>query len=245
MRILSYFLILVVFLFSISNGVTAHECHGDAEIQANIDAKIDIIRLLADEDDWSEEDVDRNVSYNGNDYGCHEDLLVEHRGRMIRAYPAGGGHAGWDVVFTQDDHHPFFSITRGILVALGEGFSNTIAIYDPSNERMVLYLHASWVNRRLNIGQWIDFKTYLGDQGSEGLATGDHVHIEVRELTVRQRNLLFPEQMEELTRASEGRFDWDRPTINPIPYLHDFAEWYLAEEAANACLIWAELRNID
>ncbi len=244
MRILSYSLILVVSLMSVSNSVTAHDCHGDEETQANIDAKIDIIRLLADEEDWSEHDVNRNVRYNGNDYGCHEDLEIEHDGGWIRVYPAGGGHAGWDVDFTQDDHHPFYSITRGILVALDQGLSNTIAIYDPINEKMVLYLHASWVSRRLDIGEWIDFKTRLGNQGREGFATGEHIHIEVRELTTRQRNLPFPEQMEELTRASRGRFDRDRRTINPIPYLHRFAEWYLEEEA-NACLIWAELRNID
>lgn len=245
MRMSVYSLILIVSILSISNRAKAHDCPGDEENQASIDDKVDIIRLLADQEDWSEDDVNRNVIYSRNDYGCHEDLEIEHDGGWIRAYPAGGGHAGWDVDFIQDDHHPFYSITRGILVAIGQGTSNTIAIYDPANGRMVLYLHASAVNRRLDVGEWIDFKTYLGDQGREGFATGEHIHIEVRTLTARQRNLPFPEQMEELTRASRGRFDRERPTINPIPYLYHFVEWYLEEEAANACLIWAELRDID
>ena len=242
MRILPYSLVLVIFIFFISNGAKAHECHGDDEIQANIDAKIDIIRLLSGKKNWSDRTVNRNVKYNGNDYGCHENWRLD--GKLV--YPRGGGHAGWDVVFTRDKHHSFYSITRGIVVAVGKGVNNTIAIYDPINERMVLYLHANSVNRRLDVGEWIDFKTYLGDQGKKGFATGEHVHIEVRKLTSGQKNRPFPEQMTRLTEAAWGRSDWDRPTIDPIPYLHHSAEWYLEEEEeANACLIWAKFKGGD
>lgn len=224
-----------------------HACHEDEEEHGELtDEKFDIIRLLADEENWSRRNIIRNVTYDHNDYGCNENLHVWHNGGWVRAYPRGGGHPGWDVVFTQDDNHPFYSITRGTLVALGLGSSNTIAIYDAVNEKMVLYLHADRVNTRLDVGQWIDFKTYLGEQGEEGLATAEHIHIEVRELTARQKNLPFFEQMEILTRVSRGRFDGDRPTIPPIPYLHHFAEWYLEEELeANACLVWAKFRERD
>lgn len=238
-RILVYSLILAISIFSSSNSAKAHPCPGDKENQANIDKKIDIIRLLADKDHWNQAKIDKNIVYNRNDYGCHEDWEEKINGELKKVYPAGGGHAGWDIDFIHNDNHPFHSITRGTLVALGEGANNTIAIYDPINEKMVLYLHANRVNKRLDIGDWIDFKTYLGDQGDKGFSFGEHVHIEVRRLANKHRDLPFDEKMEKLTNAAWGRFDKDHPTIAPVPYLHNFAKWYLGEKKANACLIWA------
>lgn len=100
-----------------------------------------------------------------------------------------GGHAGWDVqtisvagnVPTVDEK--FYSLTSGTVI--NTTALNTIAVYDGTNHKTTLYLHARKIY--VSIGEGVEVGDLLGIQGNTGLenVTGpndrEHVHIEVRD----------------------------------------------------------------
>lgn len=135
-----------------------------------------------------------------NDYGCDPSSTCGYQ----------GGHSGLDVLSTQEGKKTFHSLTAGELIWAGGDDSNTIAVYDSVTNRTTLYLHARKVlvsrreNRDINVGD------PLGIQGSTGNATGDHVHIEVRQGWT--------------TLGSCGAsIRFRRPNMDPIPYLYRWA----------------------
>ncbi len=89
-----------------------------------------------------------------------------------------GGHSGLDMQ-TKDKstNRPFYSLTNGTVINTG-GTYNTIAVYDPSIDKTVIYLHASRISVRLN--QTVSKGTQLGFQGDKGVRGAYHVHLEVR-----------------------------------------------------------------
>ena len=157
------------------------------------------------------------TNYDYNYYGCNPETLLPNGDR---AYD--GSHAGWDVQ-TQDKskNRKFYSLTNGIVIMDGLGNKrpgdidtydertfNTVAVYDPDNNRTTFYLHASEISPKIIKGIEINNENRsLGKQGDTGVRGSVHVHLEV--------------QRGEATRSSKGTNDDGTDTINPIPYLYD------------------------
>ena len=234
--ILTYFFIFALSIGWVPSIGDAHSC-GDKDAR-----KADIVELLSDGQ------CTTDTSYSYNDYGCHAHWTLKeldpaldpnNEGKLV--YSTGEGHGGWDVRFTDSDH-PFYSITRGVVKAAGEGPNNVIAVYDEANKMMVLYLHASDVE--VEVGEVVDFEDQLGNQGNEShLPITAHVHIEVRKLTSEQEAFPFDEQIEELIKPSRGKGDEDRPTIDPIPYLYEFVLWHKTEIGRQQSILWPDLKK--
>lgn len=200
-------------------------------------------------DDWRKVDIIKILShgsldficYNYNDYGDNVDTPDPDNPDEL-LYPTGKGHGGWDVDFTQNDRHPFYSITRGEVMAAGVGPNKVIAVYDKINNLMTLYLHASHVH--VEKGDFVDFGKHLGNQGNQShQSIGYHVHIEVRKLTSEQTKLSFEEQIQELIKPSIGKDHSVRPTIDPIPYLYEFTKWHKAEQKRKQSILWPRLKK--
>ena len=86
-----------------------------------------------------------------------------------------GRHEGIDMVLSH--RAPVYSPISGIVTRAGGSF-NTVAIYDQSNNKTVVFLHFNSVAVRT--GQSVGAGTLVGYQGSNG-ASSSHVHIEVRD----------------------------------------------------------------
>ena len=86
-----------------------------------------------------------------------------------------GRHEGIDMVLYHNA--PVYSPISGIVTRAGGAF-NTVAIYDESNNKTVVFLHFNSVAVRA--GQRVNKGTLVGYQGSTG-ASSSHVHIEVRD----------------------------------------------------------------
>ena len=86
-----------------------------------------------------------------------------------------GRHEGIDMVLYHNA--PVYSPISGIVTRADEAF-NTVAIYDESNNKTVVFLHFNSV--AVSVGQRIGRGTLVGYQGSNG-ASSSHVHIEVRD----------------------------------------------------------------
>ena len=144
------------------------------------------------------------TNHDYNDYGCN--LSWRINGKLVYQ----GGHPGWDVQ-TKDKslNQPFHSLTTGELIRAGNAF-NTIAVYNPDDDKTTLYLHASEVLVSVNNNPTIEIGQLLGRQGQTGNATGPHVHIEVREGKWEYASLGIG--------ASQKT---DHPNVDPIPYLYE------------------------
>lgn len=86
-----------------------------------------------------------------------------------------GRHEGIDMVLSHNA--PVYATISGTVTRAGGSF-NTVAIYDQSNNKTVVYLHFNSVAVRQ--GQWVNKGDLVGYQGSNG-ASASHVHIEVRD----------------------------------------------------------------
>ncbi len=172
--------------------------------------------------DLLEVDAKTNHEYNG--YGCSLTWKVD--GALVYE----GGHSGWDAqtnrTFDPDRNDRFYSLTTGKVIRADKGTSNTssvIAVYNETDQKAILYLHARDVFVEFN--EDVVPGHPLGRQGNTGLKSSNdtdasHVHIEVRKLTDEQMTLPFEKQMEELSKPALGKKDEDRPTIDPLPYLY-------------------------
>ena len=122
-------------------------------------------------------EVDTKTNHDYNDYGC----LPHNNPKRCNGYY--GGHAGWDVQTTpeadSDRNAEFCALTAGELILAGGNF-NTIAVYNRTDDKTTLYLHASEVLVSVEDNPTVEMGQPLGKQGQKGNATGPHVHIEVR-----------------------------------------------------------------
>lgn len=77
-----------------------------------------------------------------------------------------------------------YSIARGKVIGKGfqaNGFGNYIILKDNNSLNGFLYGHMSSASP-LNIGDIVDFGTYVGHEGQTGHATGIHLHLEMQYL---------------------------------------------------------------
>lgn len=89
-----------------------------------------------------------------------------------------GTHHGIDILH-KDKNHKFYALAPGKVLSKGTGTENAIAIYDETNDRTTLYLHASSVNPAL--GATVRAGDWLGNQGkTSSMTINEHVHISVR-----------------------------------------------------------------
>ena len=154
--------------------------------------------------DMSRQQVADHTLHDYNGYGCDPNQTCGYQ----------GGHSGLDVLSSLTNKKEFRSLTAGELIWDGDDVSNTIAVYDSVTKRTTLYLHASDVLVSLPEDREIRVGKPLGIQGRAGNATGDHVHLEVRE--------------GKATLGSCGARIGLPPNgsprnINPIPYLYRWA----------------------
>lgn len=94
-----------------------------------------------------------------------------------------GRHEGIDIRL--GNGNPIYSLTDGVVVRVAYGASganglSTIAIYNSSSDKTVIYLHANPVT--LNVGQTIKKGMKIGTEGWRGCSSssGSHTHVEVR-----------------------------------------------------------------
>ena len=145
------------------------------------------------------------TNHDYNDYKCN--LTWRVNGKLVYQ----GGHSGWDAQ-TQDKslNHSFYSLTAGELIRAGDDANNTIAVYNLTDDRTTLYLHASEVLVSKEDNPMIEVGQALGKQGKTGNAKGVHVHVEVRKGKWGQASLGAGASQN--TPASQR--------IDPIPYLY-------------------------
>ena len=205
----------------------------------------------------------KRTSYDYNGYRCN-----------FPGDPYKGSHAGWDVQtqakYDSDRDHEFFCITPGIVLADGRNAkghlgkcandNRAIVIYNESSGMATHYLHASDIHHSVRVGRYIGFGDRLGNQGrcgvkvknrnkKENLKKGYHVHIEVRTLElfcrkpIPYRNLTR-NQIDELKKSSRGTLDFERRTIDPIPYLYSFVKFGKPRKACLPAAIWANVRIV-
>ena len=128
---------------------------------------------------------------------CEADNLTnyDYNNYMVRSNDTGdcdgyeGGHSGWDVQTksvagdkTADEE--FYSLTSGEVIAIDSETLGKIAVYNATDNKTTLYLHAREIY--VSLGQTVNIGTPLGIQGDVGLdpsdpRTDEHVHIEVRD----------------------------------------------------------------
>ncbi len=158
-------------------------------------------------------EADAKTNHDYNDYGNCPPMFNCDKDTGFKSYR--GGHSGWDVENNVRNAR-FYSLTAGEIVNVSD--LNTIAIYDATNRKTTVYLHASEVEQSIKDKAESTQKgsvrvgDFLGRQGEKGVATGPHVHIEVRE---GKTNL-----------GSFGAGATDdaarkNPSIDPIDYLYE------------------------
>ena len=251
---------LQILVLSIETAV-AHECnectankHEDTGIQREISKEL--FNLL------DETPVDGNIKYDGNYYGCNCHLEVEVGPKKEKVPAYKGGHAGWDVLTTNEfdptRDRGFHCITPGIVLANGGRDENgklpdcnsnnrTIVIYDEITGYATHYLHASDIHPDLKVGKYAYFGQPLGRQGACGRVTGPHVHIEVRTLEwycepgIPYKDLT-KEMINNLVESSYGTKDIGRPTLDPIQYLYDCVKNPNSKRMCPVPEIWARCK---
>lgn len=106
-------------------------------------------------------------------------------------YPFKALHEGVDFVGAKDSE--IYSITSGIVVAKDVSSYNYIMILDEANKKYVGYQHTASISEELKnkkYGDHVEVGMKLGIQGHAGMTRGDHVHLEVVDLTDTQVTLL-------------------------------------------------------
>lgn len=97
-----------------------------------------------------------------------------------RIHPISGVqqfHNGIDYALTGGS--PILAAYRGQVAATGTSsvMGNYIVLYH-GDGLYSIYMHASSV--RVSAGQWVESGSYIGDVGSTGLSTGNHLHFSIR-----------------------------------------------------------------
>lgn len=85
-----------------------------------------------------------------------------------------GRHEGIDMVLYHKA--PVYSAISGTVIRTG-GDYNTVAIYDSTHDKTVIYLHFNSI--AVSNGRYVSKGSLIGYQGSKG-ASASHVHLEVR-----------------------------------------------------------------
>ena len=184
---------------------------GDSSTETKKDRIVEVLFGL----NLGEADAKTNHDY--NDYeNCPDE--VESCDSLFGTSGYKGGHSGWDVqtksvqgdALTADE--PFYSLTSGQVIAIG-GTYGKIAVYNATDDKTTLYLHAREIY--VSQGQTVNIGTALGIQGNVGLGFSDpskqeHVHIEVR-----NGRTTFTAFGADPFPAS------DHPTIDPVDYLYE------------------------
>lgn len=81
---------------------------------------------------------------------------------------------------------PLYSMCNGTVIHKGydsDGFGNYIIMKDNTTGLGFLYAHMRSVN--VNIGDNVVIGSQVGIQGSTGYSTGDHLHLEMQDLSTR------------------------------------------------------------
>ncbi|MDM8555578.1 M23 family metallopeptidase [Desulfococcaceae bacterium HSG7] len=119
-----------------------------------------------------------NYPYNNNDWGGNPSLLPDCQGY-------DGGHSGIDmqtkdVAGEKTGERPFYALSAGEVIAVGDGPYNILAVYDQGQDRTALYFHASKII--VNKEESVKVGDELGMQGAFGVPAGwdEHVHFELR-----------------------------------------------------------------
>ncbi len=120
--------------------------------------------------------VASNTAHDYNGYGhCPDPSDCSPTSSQTSGYY--GGHSGIDFDYTNDNNRAFYSLTAGQVVAAGSQSYSEVAVYNATDDRTVLYLHANSI--AVSVGNAVSVGTQLGTQGKAGV-TGEHVHVEVR-----------------------------------------------------------------
>lgn len=154
----------------------------------------------------------------GEDYLCYSKNNIGLDGYI-------GGHAGWDAKTRYENDNTlrnatFYSLTDGQVIR-ADPSTGAIAVFDGACT--ILYLHASKINPRIIAKAntipkgYICKGTPLGQQGMEGFATAEHVHVEVRKGETAYTSC-----------GAEASQKTKYPTTDPVAYLYD--KWFNGKE---------------
>ncbi|MBI3900325.1 MAG: M23 family metallopeptidase [Gammaproteobacteria bacterium] len=126
-------------------------------------------------------------------------------------------HNGVD--YAAPEGTPIHATASGRITALGwqTGYGKTITI-DHGNAFSTVYAHLSRFRTNLKVGQEVTQATIIGTVGSTGLATGPHLHYELRVDGHYQDPLTFEFPTGE-TIAPELRADFQRTTTTALTQL--------------------------
>ena len=129
-------------------------------------------------------------------------------GPGLRLDPFGSGrmvqHNGWDIAVPTGT--PVYPTQDGTVYYAGpyKGYGNLVAV-EHGQGFLTLYGHNSEI--LVKTGQRVDTKTIIARAGSTGRSTGPHVHYEVRQLPVKERQERREQLAAELKAAVEERLE--------------------------------------
>lgn len=180
-----------------------------------------------------------------------------------RIHPIHGGqtfHRGIDLV-TEPWNGPVYAFLEGVVRFAGEGVTGsgfggyglTVAIED---HRGYLHCYAHLSRIAVKVGQRIQQKQHIGNQGSTGQSTGPHVHYEIRKasspsygftasengvvepetyLKSEYRSMVEEEEAQPMTSEEKQRFDTMQKTLEAQ------ASWIKQQQnrANMSCPPWA------
>ena len=129
-------------------------------------------------------------------------------GPGLRLDPFGSGrmvqHNGWDIAVPTGT--PVYPTQEGTVYFAGpyKGYGNLVVV-EHGQGFITLYGHNSEI--LVKAGQYVNTKTIIARAGSTGRSTGPHVHYEVRQLPVKQRQEHSEQLAAQLMGAVEGKLD--------------------------------------
>lgn len=129
-------------------------------------------------------------------------------GPGLRLDPFGSGrtvqHTGWDIAVPAGT--PVYPTQVGTVYFAGpyKGYGNLVAV-EHGQGFLTLYGHNSEI--LVKTGQRVDTKTVIARAGSTGRSTGPHVHYEVRQLPVKDRQAQREQFAAELKAAVQEKLD--------------------------------------
>ncbi len=129
-------------------------------------------------------------------------------GPGLRLDPFGSGrmvqHNGWDIAVPAGTS--VYPTQEGTVYYAGpyKGYGNLVAV-EHGQGVLTLYGHNSEI--LVKTGQRVDTKTVIARAGSTGRSTGPHVHYEVRQLPVKERQERREQFAAELKAAVQDKLD--------------------------------------
>ena len=98
-------------------------------------------------------------------------------------YPSGGTHNGVDISSGKNSN--LYSIVNGIITNKGydsSGWGNYICMKDLTTNQGFLFGHMKEASP-LNVGDTVQYGTFVGIEGTTGNSTGIHLHISSQDMT--------------------------------------------------------------